>query len=775
MIEDKELLDLFKIESSEHIQRLDEGFLRLEKEPANAALLADAMREAHSLKGAARMLGLSDIEKLSHELEDMLNAAKKGEAALTPDAIDGMYKTLDEIKKFVREAITGEAPQEESGMRGAESKPSASGAELDTVSSGIKAESEIQEPEAGSEIKEEPSQIPQSPALTKGGEGGILHLSEFKIETIRVETKKLDSLMTHLGELGVTKLRISRRPAEIEEIHEQILDLGLRIEDLKSEIQIPKSEIVSPAVEEQSKIQNLKAKFDEIGSKIQSLKSKMGDDSSRLEFISNEMEDRVRAIRLLPFSTIFNLFPRMVRDLARQKSKEANLIIEGADTKADKRIIEEIKDPLMHIIRNSIDHGIELPSERERKAKSRVGMILLKAYQTAANVIIEVKDDGKGIDLGAIRQAAIKKKICREDELAAMSPSQIQSLIFSSGLSTSSFVTDVSGRGIGLDVVRANVEHLKGTVQIESTPDSGCTIKMQLPITLATARVLIAGVNGRSYAIPVEHVLTNIFVSRRDIFTIEGRETVAFEGQPVSIARLSDLLEVQDSEFGVQSEKTKSVRDLKLLTPDPKLISPCVIISVGGDRFGILVGELLDEQEIVLKPYSMLLKRVRNVSGTTILGTGEVCIVLNPYDLVKSLRKRDAPAAVIKAALEEEKKKSVLIAEDSLTTRIQIKRILEGAGYDVEAAVDGLDAFGKLSARQFDAIVTDISMPNMDGLTLTAKVRQEKKYKELPIILVSYLASDEDKQRGLEAGANAYITKPAFDQKVFLDMLKRLI
>lgn len=738
MIEDRELRDLFKAESAEHLQKLDEGLLRLEKEPGNTALLAEVMREAHSLKGAARMLGLIDIETLSHRLEDMLNAAKKGETTLTPEAIDSMYKTLDAVKKLVHEAITEES--QELGVGSSELK---------------KVEDEVEKIRSY-EVKEDrfsSSQLPTFSTSQAETPKSKIEGEAFKIETVRVDTNKLDALMTQIGELSVTKLRIALRPAEIEEI------IGLWEEVNKSwELGVRSSEF--------------KSKAGKLGNILNKLMASAYEDGSKLEFVSDELEDGIRAIRLMPLSTIFSLFPRMVRDMAKAQSKEAELVIEGGETSADKRIIEEMKDPLMHMMRNAIDHGIEKPEERERTGKPRSGTINLKAYQTATNIVIEVKDDGKGLDLDAIRRAAVKKKVCREEELAVMTPSQVQSLIFVSGFSTSSFVTDVSGRGVGLDVVRNNVEQLKGTIQIESTPGSGCTLRVQLPITLATTRVLIAAVNGRSYAIPVEHVLTTIRVRKEDVFTIEGRETVVFEGQPVSVARLSELLEIRQHSAVSYQMSAQS----KIQNPKSEIEAiPCILISIGDDKLGLLVDELLDEQEIVLKPHSVILKRVRNVSGTTILGTGEVCMVLNPQDLIKSVRKREAPISEVKPSEEEAGKKVILFAEDSLTTRTQVKRILEGAGYEVEAAADGMEAFSKLGTRSFDALVTDILMPNMDGLTLTEKVRQDKKYKELPIVLVTSLASDEDRKKGMEAGANAYITKPAFDQKILLETLKRLI
>jgi len=743
VIEDDELRNMFKIESAEHIQRLEEGFLRLEKEPQNEGVLEEAFREAHSLKGAAHMLGLSGVETLSHRIEDILGSAKKGSVRLSSEVIEQFCKGLDALRSLANEAVTGEA----SGVIVSDAL------EQLTISPvigdrGLKSQERNEKretPKAGIEESAMPRQQP----LVKEEEISARHteikepaFGPFRIDTIRVETHKLDKLMSQTGELSVTKLRVAQRLADIE-------DIIMLWENLSKHF--PKS-----GAEDKPGIEKFNAQ-------LNTFKNAVYTDSSRLSLIAAELEDSISRIRLLPLSTIFNLFQRMARDLAKEKAKEIQLIIEGGDTAADKRIIEEMKDPLMHMVRNAVDHGIEMPGERELKNKPRIGTITLRAYQTPANAVIEVSDDGQGLDIEEIKRAALKRKMVTETELSAMSPSQIQSLIFASGVSTSTYVSDLSGRGVGLDVVRANVERLKGTIHIESLPDRGCTIRIQLPLTLATSRVMIVTVNNMKYAVPVEHIQTTCLINRKNVFNIEGRRTIVFDKLPVPVADLSDLLELK----GANSASKGHIPESETL--------PCIIISTGDDKLGLFVKELLDEQEVVFKQYSSILKRARNISGSSILGTGEVCMVLNPYDLIKSSKKKGAPTKEEKPGAEVEARKKILVAEDSITVRTQMKRILEGAGYEVAVAVDGLDAFNKLGGSPFDALVSDIMMPNMDGLTLTEKIRQNKKYKEMPVILVTSLASNEDRQRGLEAGANAYITKPSFDQKALLDTLRRLI
>jgi two-component system, chemotaxis family, sensor kinase CheA len=325
-------------------------------------------------------------------------------------------------------------------------------------------------------------------------------------------------------------------------------------------------------------------------------------------------------------------------------------------------------------------------------------------------------------------------------------------------------VTDISGRGVGMEVVRANIERLKGTIHLDASPGAGCMVRIQLPLTLATARMLVVGLGEQNYSIPVELVRSTLLVAPSDIRPVEGRETILFEGRPISVAPLSDLLELP----ATPAEETNGAAKRPAA-------SPCVIIDTDDETFGLVVDTLVDEQEVVLKPDSPILRRVRNVAGSTILGSGRVCVILNPHDLLRSMRRRKLIAPLLHEAEAPRRKRSILLVEDSITTRTQVKRILEGAGYEVVPAVDGVDGLSKLGTRSFDAVISDVQMPNMDGLSLTARIRQEKRYNDLPVILMTSLAQEEDRRRGIEVGASAYLTKPTFDQNVLLDTLRRLL
>jgi two-component system, chemotaxis family, sensor kinase CheA len=456
----------------------------------------------------------------------------------------------------------------------------------------------------------------------------------------------------------------------------------------------------------------------------------------------------------------------MVRDLSKQQSKSVELIIKGEETSADKQLLEGIKDALLHLIRNAIDHGIETTTERRRLGKPAIAKISLKGYQTANSIVIEVSDDGRGLDIERIKQTAIRRKLHTPEELEKMTPNQIYNLTMASGFSTRTFITEISGRGVGLDVVRTNVERLKGNVQIESIPNQGCTFRLQLSTTLITSNVILLEVQGIIHAIPFEFLQTTLVVSPEQVELIEGREMIRVNDQSIPVANLIDVLELIQSPAYALANKLQQSRNERL---------SCVVLKVGEEQAGFFVDRLLDTQEVVLKPQSQILKRVRNVMGATTLGTGEICMILNPPDLIRSLQK-PVQAALKNRLLEPVRRKSViLLVEDSLPVRTQEKRLFENAGYEVVIAIDGLDGYNKLKTQKFDAVVSDVEMPNLDGLSLTAKIRQDRKYDELPIILVTTLSSEEDRRRGAEAGANAYIAKGKFNQEALLETLTRLV
>lgn len=798
-IEDEELRGLYQTSSSEHLQKLESDLMILEKNPEDTEALEEFLREAHTLKGDSRMLGLDHIETLVHHLEDCIEGVKSGIGEITPELCDRLYLGIDAINQLAHHAVTGEEvavntfevlasltgssaadfgdnseadlfddnddlfgeqASDEADLFGDEEDDfsldsfNSEAALLESETSLFEDEAEL--PAANLELASKTIAAPEvkqpvvspvvSPTVSK----------DFKIDTIRVEPQKLDTLMTQASELAVTKLRISRQMTGIEQI--SALWESWNKQDIKIVTEIEQN--LDPEIFQPLKhfLNVTEQRVESLGSLINNLKTRASEDVANLGIISDRLESGIQDLRQLPLATVFNIYPRMVRDLARQQGKEIELIIEGGDTKADKRILEEIKDPLLHLMRNAIDHGIETPEERINQGKPKTATIILRGYQTGNSIGIEISDDGRGLDVAKISNTALKRKVHTKAELAAMNESEIQSLIFASGFSTRTEITELSGRGVGLDVVRANVERLKGSVDVTSTLGQGCKFQVRLNTSLATTKVLIVEINQTLYALPLEFILTMITISPQDIFEIEGKTTINFEEQPLSITQLSRLLQLPTPEDDSQKKNYLS----------------CIVLQVGSDYFGVIVDDLVDQLDVVRKPQSKLLKSIPNILGATILGSGEVCMILNPPDLLHSLRS-GSWKSVAHAAESAVSKNRLLLVEDSIIIRTQMQRLLKGAGYAVTIAENGLAGLQQVQTNDFDIVLSDVEMPQMSGLEMTANIRQNQKYDHLPIVLITTLASPEDKRRGKDAGANAYLTKGGFDQELLFQTLEQLI
>lgn len=698
MIDDDHLRNLFRQESDEYLQRLDDGLLQLEAAPAGDALVEVLFRDAHSLKGAAHMLGLESVELLAHSLEDMLNSARNDPAVRCQEYVREMLRQLSDIREAVSEALT-------------------------SSSTAPPAVTERKHFEEGAEL------AARTPVV---------------LDAVRVDAARLDGLLNAVGELNVARQRVSRRLEEVESITELYEEL--------------RRELLGHLVQDRTGVSGVVERLHSLKTLLGHVRDGLDEDSGRLDRVGCELSEGVRTMRLLPLANIFRHFPRMVRELAMSLGKEVVLTIEGEDVEADKRILEDLRDPLMHLLRNAVDHGIESEDCRIRAGKPACGHIRVVARRALGMLEIGISDDGCGLDETALRDAVIERGVETAAGLAAMSAEQVRRLIFRSGVTTARRVTKVSGRGIGLDVVHSAIERMKGNIDLVSQPGRGLTVTLHLPVSLVTVRLLIVEIGSSPFGFPVEYVLGSRRIRPQDVIQLDGGEAILFGEQPVPLASLGDLLELPAGG--------------RAAAPDVRQV---VVLSTLQGCFALEVDSLLDEQEVVLKPAGALLEKVHNVAGATILESGAVCFVLSPAELILSIRRRAVSAALNGDECAPSRRRRVLLAEDSITTRTQESRILTAAGFDVTTAVDGLDALRKLAREAFDVLVTDVNMPHLDGLGLARRVRGDARYAELPIILVTSLASDEDRMRGLEAGANAYITKPGFDQRELIECLDRLI
>jgi two-component system chemotaxis sensor kinase CheA len=479
----------------------------------------------------------------------------------------------------------------------------------------------------------------------------------------------------------------------------------------------------------------------------------------RLSLIIDELQDEIKRVRMLPLTTITATFGRMVRDLAREQEKQIDLVITGRDTELDKRVLEQIKDPLIHLLRNAVDHGIETVAERNEAGKPAAGQITLAASQQGHNVVITVSDDGSGLNLPAIRASAVRKGLVKPADVQNLSDDEVANLIFNSGLSTSQIITDISGRGVGLDVVRQNIEELHGTLEVTFEPGQGTHFTMTLPLTLASSHGLLVQAGKQTFALPLTTVERMLHVKRSEITRVEGKEAITYQGKPVALAWLADLLALP-----------QSPQNADQLT--------IVIVAVAEKRLGLIVDGLAGEQEIVMKTLGKQLAKVGGIAGATVLGSGQVVLVLHTADLVKLATRIEARRPLTTDTNHQEKDhyKTILVVDDSITTRTLEKNILEAAGYYVKLATDGEEALASLVSDGLpDLIVSDINMPRLDGFALTGRVKQDSRYADIPVILVTSLDSPADKARGIEAGADAYIVKSKFDQGNLLETIDQLV
>jgi two-component system, chemotaxis family, sensor kinase CheA len=622
--------------------------------------------------------------------------------------------------------------------------------------SGMAIPSMLPEVEVVKPIVVTPAAVPaKSPQIEAPAETN----SDRKTETIRVEARQLDALMGQSGEINVINQQIGSRLLDLEAILELWENSSRDAQQLLRQVPLESS------LHRQLSRNDLQ--WEQMGALIAKFKKSIGADSSRLDLVTSALDSGVTKLRLLPLSTIFNLFPRMVRDLAKTQSKEINFAIEGGGLLLDKRLLEEIKDPLMHLLRNAIDHGIETPAERVPNGKLAAATLMIQVRQTGNQTTIEILDDGRGLDIQRIKATAIKRELYTKAELDLMSVDRIQSLIFAPGFSTRSRVTELSGRGVGLDIVRTNVERIKGSVDVESAPDRGCTFRIVLNHAIGSSQVMMVNVRNQTYAIPVEYVNRMLLVNKAEIFALGGTPTTQINGQTITVAWLADLLSLPPVAPNTPGEVTRTTNSVA-----------CLLLQSGRQQLALLVDRINDRQLISIESPHPILKNVPHLSGSTILGTGEVCLVLNPVDLFATATGGSPLSPQLAAAvapIASDVPPTILLVEDSMVIRTQLTRILKGAGYHVTVANDGLEGWEKLQAGQFDIVVSDVEMPRWGGLQLTSEIRSHSEYQDLPVVLVTTLSQAVDRDRGLQAGANAYLTKGDFDQQLLLDTLNRLI
>jgi two-component system chemotaxis sensor kinase CheA len=750
----EELIGSFRAELNEHIQTMTDGLLALEQGNVTGekrqAMLENTFRAAHSLKGAARAMGVTTIEQLAHTLESILDSIQQEAIELTADLFTACYQALDAIQAVQAAYEAGETTPPAQALQAL--------AALDPFRPTSKETAQEGEPD---ELSPAASPTEEAPPATSTG------ISPAIDETIRVGVSKLDTLMAQLTELLVTKIRAEQHLTHILQLQEfagRWQREWLTTRSVYAKVARQSAGQNGPGKDIERLLEYLETsqeRLREANVLVNNMAREYANDSMHMSLVIDELEDEIKRVRMQPLSTITGPFGRMVRDMAREAGKEARLRIVGGNTELDKQVLERIKDPLIHLLRNAVGHGIELPEKRETAGKPRRGTVTLTAEQLGQDVVICVSDDGAGLDLDAIRKAIAKQD---KIEVEPLTEAELIDAIFRPGISTSQIITDISGRGVGLDVVRRNVEALQGRVYVEWIPGGGASFTLTLPLRLTSSRGLLVRSSDELFAIPLNNVERIIHVSPEEITPIEGHDTVRYNGQPIPLVWLSDVLNLPRND-----------------TQHDKASTPVIILSAIEQRMAFAIDGLAGEQEVVIKGLGKQLVRVGGIAGATIMGSGDVVLILNVADLIR-LGLRGERGSVLRALeqtvspVETRAKHRILIVDDSITTRTLEKNILEAIGYNVQVATDGQEALNTIAESGVpDLIVSDIVMPRVNGFELTKRVKEDPETAQVPVILVTSLGSAEDKTRGIEAGADAYIVKSAFDQGNLLETIEQLI
>lgn len=801
----QEILEDFLIEAAELVEQLDQDLIELEHNPSDLDLLNRIFRVAHTIKGSSSFLNFDVLTSLTHNMEDVLNKARRDELKITPDIMDVVLESIDMMKGLlnairdtgtdktdiditdvvkrlqsisqggaVAESTTESTPAqtapEVAQQSMSESAPTQSTPQTTQATESTPAdkednvdyskftpeevENEIQrllklrqeedkarraakkQEEAQGGAQSMPTQsTPQpapkptpatpkpapkpAPATAKKSQGAKPNdgaVSTNVEQTVRVDVKRLDHLMRLMGELVLGKNRLINIYDEVEERYdgEQFL------EELNQVI-------------------------------------------SSVSLVTSDLQLAVMKTRMLPVSKVFNKFPRMVRDLSREMGKSIELITSGEETELDKSIVEEIGDPLVHMIRNSCDHGVESKEDRIAAGKSETGKVELKAYNEGNHIVIEITDDGKGLDADMLKQKALEKGIINEREADTMTNKEAYGLIFKAGFSTAKVVTNVSGRGVGMDVVKTNIEKLNGIIDVESELGHGTVFKLKIPLTLAITQALIVGVQEEYYAIPLSSVVETVRINQDEVYMVDGKSVLRLRDEILTLVRLSDIFKVDNviknsSEFYV------------------------VVIGLAENKIGVVVDYLVGQEEVVIKSLGYYLKGTEGIAGATVRGDGKITLIVDVGGMMNMAKCVKGSVSSLQEDASEATEKTkpsdyvVLAVDDSQVDRAIIKKYLGPLGVTLMEAKDGIEALDiiKNGEQSIDAVLVDIEMPRMDGYTLANEIRKYNKFKNLPLIAVTSRSSKGDRMRGVESGMTEYITKP-YSAEYLVNVVKRNI
>lgn len=743
-LSDPTLYDLFVIEVQNETTLLSTGLIDFEKNGKSSETLDSLMRAAHSLKGAAKIMHLDPMVLISHAIEDCFVAVQKKHLTLSSEDIDTLLHSIDFLAKIasipqikLRDWLEQEKGTFEKTLAQIRAQL------LDRSSS-----SSLPMPNPPS--SKETSSKPGSPPITP-------QIDPVKNRALRVTATNMNRLMGLAGEALVESRWLQPFSASLVKIKKKSYSLALSLDRLREGFS--ESHKTKEYVEDQ--LFKLQREINECCYELSDRMTELEMFILRHSRLSDRLYREALELRMRPFSDVVEVFPRIVRDLSKELNKKAKLEIVGKHTLVDRDILEILETPINHLIKNALDHGIECPDVRAAAGKPAEGTLKIEAMHRAGMMVIQISDDGQGIDIEELRKVVVMRNLVQSDIAAQLTPDELLEFVFLPGFSTKKKLSEISGRGFGMNAVSNIIRSVGGTIHVHTLLGKGTTMELVLPITLSVLRALIVEIDQEPYAFPLAKIDRALSIDKEQILIIENKEYIQFEGQNIGLVMASQLF------------------DLKSRAVNSKYFH-VIIVSDRSSTYGLIVDQFLGEKEIVVQEFDPLLGKIPNISSGGFLDDGNPVLIVDIEDVVRSLdtllhKKLVHKFAESLSINHSKTQKKILIVDDSITVREVESRLLCNAGYEVHVAINGVEALNALHMADFDLLITDMDMPRMNGLELIRQIRNEHRFKDIPVIIVSYKESDEDRRQGLEAGANVYLSKSSFHDTTLLNAVMQLI
>lgn len=725
----QKLLATFQVEHKEHLERIRSILAVLEQKdgtPAGADV-DEAFRRAHSLKGAARVVDLHPIETLAHRLETLFSRVREGGVHLDLALLGVVHRVLDSTEDWLA-ALSESRPLPDTTRA------------LEAIEAALNIEA--QTPQTRAEVP--------APALPFQ-----------KLETVRVNTEDLDRLLRSTDRLAAEIIHQEGLVQQLREVNHQVTEVAREWERVRRVSAVALRRLTAePGLARFARyLEFVEHQVHALSSRTRTIHLQHQRNSWTLRQLGGEIQEEVKRARVVPAESVYEGFHKMVRDLARDQGKEIEFRVSGFEVQADRLVLQALKDPLMHLLRNAVTHGIEFPEQRNSNQKSRTGRVSLRMQAQGNRLNVVVEDDGRGVDLKRVTQVAIQRGLLTEAEAGTRAPRDLSRLIFQAGFSTSNVVTDLAGRGMGLSVVHETVERLQGEVDIQPANGGGTAILLSVPLSISTHRLLLVNSCSQTFGIPV-HAIERLYrVRASEVQTVEGRPVVSHQGKQIPLMTLARILELGDSEVAVEGS-----------------VFPAMVLRSTNKHVAVVVDDFLSERDALIKDLSVSLPPASKVTGGILTADGSVALVLNPSAIIESFQQLNGRPGFATASPAPQKQEfTILVVDDSITTRTLEKSILEAHGYHVRVAVDGVEALEQLRDQPADLVIADVQMPRMDGFTLVEQIKQDPRIARIPVIIVSSLERREEQERGLALGADAYIVKRKFDQQELLDVIRQIL